>query len=52
MQYVHLRENQTISNGARFTLKDGKQRSMEEIIDTLIEDYEKSNKERKKDKEE
>jgi hypothetical protein len=37
--------------GARFTLKDGKQRSMEEIIDMLIEEYEKSNKDKRKEKE-
>lgn len=31
--------------GARITLKDGKHHSMEEIIDLLIEQYEKDHKE-------
>lgn len=43
-------EQKNAKIGARLTLKDGKQRSMEEIIDLLREEYEKSNKERRNEK--
>jgi hypothetical protein len=41
----HKAKSKLAKIGARMTLKDGKQHSMEEIIDILMEAYEKDHKE-------
>jgi hypothetical protein len=41
----HKAKSRLAKIGARLTLKDGKTRSMEEIIDLLVDDYEKEHKE-------
>ena len=41
----HKAKSKLAKIGARMTLKDGKQHSMEEIIDILMESYEKDHKE-------
>jgi hypothetical protein len=41
----HKAKSRLAKIGARLTLKDGKTRSMEEIIDMLVDQYEKEHKE-------
>jgi hypothetical protein len=41
----HKAKSRLAKIGARLTLKDGKTRSMEEIIDILVEQYEKEHRE-------